>query len=181
MDRRRYLPRRRSARVLAVAALSALGFCLSSQGGVVALAEAAHKPPAPTPTPSPTAAPTAKPTPTPTPAPTPEPTEKPAPTPAPEHHSSSSAAPAAVHSAAPSATPSAPPSAASATPTSVPARTPRPAQLVQQTTSVPTTLAGFAANPQGGLSPYVLGADMLAAVSVAGSLLLAELRRRRLV
>jgi len=178
VDRRRYLPRRRSARVLSVAALSALGLCLSSQGGLVALAESAHKPPPPSPSPLPTAVPTA--TPKPTPTPTPEPTEKPAPAPTPEHHAVRT--PAAAVPPAPAPTkPPAPPSAAPPTPAPTAAHTPHPAQLAQHTTSLPTTLASFAANPQGGLSPYVLGADLLAGLAVAGSVLLAELRRRRLV
>ena len=56
-----------------------------------------------------------------------------------------------------------------------------PAQLVQQAASVSSTLAAYASDDQGHLSPYVLGADVLAGVAAAGSLLLAELRRRRLV
>jgi hypothetical protein len=53
-------------------------------------------------------------------------------------------------------------------------------QLLQQT-AAPTSLAAYAENRHGQLSPYVLTADVLAGVSVLGSLLLAELRRRRLV
>ena len=44
-----------------------------------------------------------------------------------------------------------------------------------------STLAAYASDTHGALSPYVLGADILAGISVAGSLALAELRRRRLV
>jgi hypothetical protein len=46
---------------------------------------------------------------------------------------------------------------------------------------VPTTLASFAQNRSGRLSPYVLSADVLAGIAVLSSLLLSELRRRRLV
>src|SRR5258708_39454263 len=88
MDRRRYSPRRRSAhRVLAVAALSALGLCASPHGSwLVPTVVLAHKAPPPPPTPVPTAPPSPTPSPpappTPAPSPTPAPTAKAQPTPA---------------------------------------------------------------------------------------------------
>lgn len=83
---------------------------------------------------------------------------------------------------APPTTPPAatPPDAATATATAAP-HTPQPTHLVQQTSPVASALASYATDARGALSPYVLGADVLAGVSVAGALALAELRRRRLV
>jgi hypothetical protein len=53
--------------------------------------------------------------------------------------------------------------------------------VTQETAPVSTAIATYAEDSHGALSPYVLGADVLAGVSVAGSLALAELRRRRLL
>jgi len=132
-------------------------------------------PPAPTPTPAPTA------TPTPAPSPTAEPTGKPKPTAAPTANGSAHTPEAEQASAVVTSHP-APSASAPATQRPAPAHVAtKPAQLVQQASSVSSTLASFASDSRGALSPYVLGADVLAGVSVAGSLLLAELRRRRLV
>jgi len=182
MDRRRYSPGRRSARLVAVAALSALAVCASPHGGwLTPVPVLAHKPPPPTPVPTATPIPTPPPTatPAPTPAPTPKPTEKPQPSPTAEHHAAGTLAPAAAPAASTAGPPSAAPSAAAPQHTA-PGGTPVPTHLVQQT-SVPTALASFAENRHGQLSGYVLGADVLAGVAVMGSLALAELRRRRLV
>jgi hypothetical protein len=171
MDRRRCSPRRRSARIVAIAALSAFAVCASPHGGWLApLPVSAHKP-SPSPSPSPTPAPTPAPTPLPTPAPTPKPTASPG------HHWTSPPAAAAMATPAPP-----PPSAPAESSAAVPSHAAAPTPHLTQRASVPTTLAGFAsaARPRQ-LSGYVLGADILAAVAVVGSLALAELRRRRLV
>jgi len=176
MDRRRCSPGRRSARLAAAVALSALAVCASPHGGWLApVAVLAHKPPPPTPVPTATPLPT--PTPTATPKPTPAPTEPPQASPTPAHRAPHTPASAVAPPSAP------PPSAAAPSATasqSAAPQTPAPAHLVQRP-SVPTALAAFAENRKGQLSAYVLGADILAGVAVLGSLTLAELRRRRLV
>lgn len=83
-----------------------------------------------------------------------------------------------METTAPPSTSAAPPTAPPAT---APAHPPTSARLTQTTTPVSTEIAAYATDSRGALSPYVLGADILAGVSVAGSLALAELRRRRLI
>jgi hypothetical protein len=181
MDRRRCSPRRRWARFLATASLSTLGLFAAPHGGWLAPTTVlAHKPmPSPTP-PPPTPTPAPSPTLAATPGPTPAPTasgDEPSPSSTPEHHGR-------FHSAAPAAaaatTAPSPPVQPAARATSRPRPTSAP-QLTVQETSVPTTLASFAQNRSGRLSPYVLSADVLAGIAVLSSLLLSELRRRRLV
>jgi hypothetical protein len=165
-----------------VAALSALAFFGLPRGGLLApVPVLAHKAPPPTPIPTATPVPRPTPTPTPVPAPTPspEPTSKPAPTPGAAHHGGEAPAPISrVATAAP-----APPSAAPVAPaaTARPAQAHTPPQLTQETSPVSSAIAAYASDSHGALSPYVLGADILAGVSVAGSLALAALRRRRLI
>jgi hypothetical protein len=68
------------------------------------------------------------------------------------------------------------PTAASTVPT--PQATP---SLITALSAVPAAVAAYAQDGQGHTSPYVIGADTLAAISVASSLALAVLRRRGLL
>jgi hypothetical protein len=57
---------------------------------------------------------------------------------------------------------------------------PSPSPLTQLS-AVPAAVASYATDSHGKLSPFVVGADALAGVSVASSLALVELRRRKLL
>jgi hypothetical protein len=53
--------------------------------------------------------------------------------------------------------------------------------LVTELSVLPAAVAAYAQDGQGHTSPYVVGADAMAAVAVASSLALATLRRRGLL